>query len=274
MDAPKPSCRITGPFPWLQRAGDDRLRVVRVRLPVHPLPRELDGFTFVHLADVHLRKRWEPVLDRALAALRPLEPQLVLFTGDFVDDKLDHRPALPAVRRLLAELKTRLGTYAVTGNHDGPKLIGHLRHAPVTFINNRRVVVPRVPLELIGLGGWRARHARPEFFTRFPLNTPGLLRVVLCHYPFLVREAAFHLRPALYLTGHTHGGQVCLPGGIPVFTHDLLPRRFCAGLHDWSGTWMNVSRGLGFSHWQIRTFCPPELHVFTLVPGVADGPSG
>lgn len=228
------------------------------------LPGSLDGFTFVHLADVHLRRAWEPVLDRALRVLAPLEPQLILSTGDFVDNKLDHRPALPAVRRLLVELKTRLGTYSVTGNHDGPKLIGHLRNAPVRFLNNQRIVLRGVPLELIGLGGWHPQHARPDHFTRFPLNSPSLFRIVLCHYPFLVREAAFHLRPQLYLTGHTHGGQVCLPGGRPLLTHDLLPKRFCAGLHEWSGTWMNVSRGLGFSHWQLRTFCPPELHVFTL----------
>lgn len=264
MDELQPEIRVSGPFPWLQRAGDRRFRFVRIHLPVPGLPAVLDGFTLVHLADVHLRRVWEPVLDHAIPLVMAEGPQIVLCSGDLVEDKVDHRPALPSVHRLLDEIRTPLGTYAVTGNHDGPKLVRHLRGAPVVFVNNQRREIPGVPLEVIGLGGWRARHARGHVFHRHPPKRAGQLRVVLCHYPFLIRRASLHLEPDLYLTGHTHGGQICLPGARPLLTHDPLPKRFAAGLHRWAGVWMNVSRGLGFSHWQLRTFCPPEVHVIRL----------
>jgi hypothetical protein len=61
-------------------------------------------------------------------------------------------------------------------------------------------------------------------------------------------------------TGHTHGGQVCLPGGWPPITHDLLTRRFSSGLHRFEGNfWLSVSRGCGFSKYPIRLFCPAEV---------------
>ena len=93
-------------------------------------------------------------------------------------------------------------------------------------------------------------------------------RIVLCHFPDLF-PAARHLEPDLYLAGHTHGGQVCLPGGFPLLTHDRVPRRFCKGIHRIDKTWFIVSRGLGFSGPPIRLFCPAEAMELTLVTDMA-----
>ncbi len=70
----------------------------------------------------------------------------------------------------------------------------------------------------------------------------------------------------LVLAGHTHGGQWCLPGGRPMFTHDTLPRQTSGGMTRMGDTWLHVSRGLGCSKWNLRLWCPPEMTVITLQP--------
>jgi uncharacterized protein len=66
------------------------------------------------------------------------------------------------------------------------------------------------------------------------------------------------LSPDLILSGHTHGGQVCLPGGYPLITHDALPRAYASGVHRIGQSWLVVSRGMGFAQFCLRLFCPAE----------------
>jgi predicted MPP superfamily phosphohydrolase len=68
------------------------------------------------------------------------------------------------------------------------------------------------------------------------------------------------------LAGHTHGGQACLPGGIPIIRHDTLPRRYCRGVNRLFDTWLVVSRGMGFATRQFRVFCPAEVVELVLRP--------
>jgi hypothetical protein len=75
----------------------------------------------------------------------------------------------------------------------------------------------------------------------------------------VIRSCA-SLTPDLFLAGHTHGGQICLPGRIPIIRHDSLARRFWLGIHRVHGTWLVVNRGIGFSTaLQLRLFCPAEV---------------
>ena len=94
-------------------------------------------------------------------------------------------------------------------------------------------------------------------------RTPGVPRIILSHYPDLL-GAALPLDPDLYLTGHTHGGQICWPNGWALLTHDRLPRRFCKGVHRIGPTWYSVSNGFGFTGISLRVFCPAEVTEFTL----------
>ena len=67
------------------------------------------------------------------------------------------------------------------------------------------------------------------------------------------------LRADFFLAGHTHGGQICLPGGRPIITHDGMPRGQCKGVFRMDGTWYVVSRGFGFAGIPVRVNCPPEV---------------
>lgn len=278
-DAPiLPTVASDDPSPALQLRGDPRFRLLRVRLPIADLLPNLDGFTFLYLSDIHARTRWEPVWDSLLTRLQGAQYRLILFGGDLVENRKNPKPALPVVRRLLGEL-TRQGTtplYAILGNHDPSYLPRHLLSEPIRYLLCDRVVTSD-GIELIGLPGPHSVVSN-AFICRLPppsSRTPGVPRIVIGHYPFHILQAGHVLRPDLYLSGHTHGGQLCLPGGKPLITHDKLPKQYAADLNIFppnssaagTGTPLLVSRGLGFSNFQIRLFCPPEAHLITLVRG-------
>jgi hypothetical protein len=72
------------------------------------------------------------------------------------------------------------------------------------------------------------------------------------------------LEPDIYLSGHTHGGQICLPNGVPLLSHDSMPSRFKKGIHRIEHTWFVVSNGFGFTGLPFRVFCPAEVCELTL----------
>lgn len=246
--------------PWLHLFDFAGFEWNTVELAIPDLPAALDGVRMVHLTDLHLRTRWPKQLDEVIERVNADPPELVLITGDFVDDKRDHGPALPLVRQLVSRLRPKHGIYAVLGNHDGDLLAPRL-HAlgvRVLLLQRAEVMVNGSPLELIGLAGAERGDLEESFIARMPPRRPGVPRVVLCHYPDLIRLAA-PLHADLYLAGHTHGGQMCLPNGRALMTHDSLPRHMCKGAHDFEGTCLIVSRGFGYTTIPIRLFCPAEV---------------
>ena len=98
----------------------------------------------------------------------------------------------------------------------------------------------------------------PVFLHSLGAKPPNTVRIVLSHYPDLIRNIGF-LEADLYLTGHTHGGQICFPGRIPIIRHDSLSMKFITGINRFQQTWLVVNRGLGFSSVPIRLFCPAEV---------------
>ncbi len=221
----------------------------------------------LHLSDLHIRKRWLPAYEQLLERIASKPPDLLLFTGDFVESKRNNSPALPALRRLIEGFSTRLGCFAITGNHDGRSMAKSLEGLPIRLIQHQREMIPIAGtfIELIGLVGFRRHELDENWIRSLPPKQPGVPRIILGHYPDQIRRVR-HLEPDLYLSGHTHGGQICLPGRIPLLGHDTLPRRFRSGIHRFENTWLVVSRGFGFSGPPIRLFCPSEVIDIKLTP--------
>lgn len=256
-----PEVSRSRPGPWFMFRGPMGFEWTAARLPVPGLAPELEGFRFVHLSDLHLRGAWSKGYDELIERFEQSPPDLLLCTGDFIDDKHDHRPGLSTLRKLLPRLRSRLGTYGILGNHDVDVLQPYLRDMGVNVINGSRAVLQSgggASLELVGFPGLARTDLDAHFVARQPPKSPGTLRIVLSHYPDQFRRAK-PLAPDLYLAGHTHGGQICFPGGLPLITHDRMPRRHCKGIHRLDGTWFIVSRGLGFSGIPARLFCPSEV---------------
>ena len=268
-----------------------------VLLPHCLVPPPGRSLRIVHLTDLHAHRQWMPAWEALLGELDADEPDLILFTGDFVEDKHDHRPAIPLVRRFIDRLHARLGVFGILGNHDTdllplnvprwttlqllvgeqvriddplPRANAPKCHpdAPQGHAGDRQdpdnvslVRVDGAPpaIDLIGLPGVHREDVHPELLASFPPRRPGDLRIVMTHYPDTAPAIAAALAPDLVFAGHTHGGQICLPGGRPIITHDRLPHAMSRGLHHVGDSLLIVNRGLGFSGYPLRTFCPAEV---------------
>src|SRR5690349_1546522 len=95
--------------PWLQLFEQKGFEWNFIELPIANLPPGLTGFRVLHLTDLHLRPAWRNAYDELHRRIRSSPPDLLLITGDFVDDRHDHRPALGVVQKFLAGLQSRLG---------------------------------------------------------------------------------------------------------------------------------------------------------------------
>jgi predicted MPP superfamily phosphohydrolase len=233
---------------------------VDAQLPIPGLPGELDGFRILHISDVHVRRFWDPAYDDLISRVRANPPDLIAITGDFAENRYDHRGELSTIRRFVGGLKSRLGTVAILGNHDGDLMRPTLAALNLTAVDHRRLSLHSgsATLELIGIAGVEREDFDPVFLRSLGGKPPNTVRILMSHYPDLIRQTGF-LQADLYLTGHTHGGQICFPGRIPILRHDSLSMKFITGINRFRQTWLVVNRGLGFSSVPIRLFCPAEV---------------
>ena len=254
--------------PVLQLGLIRRFEWTDITLPISSLPPALDGLRILHLSDLHLHHAYHPAYYELAERVQTDPPDLIFLTGDFVENKIDFRPAWPIVERVVSGLRARLGMFAVTGNHDGDLIVPRLASLGLRVLTTDalRLDIDGHALELIGLAGAKRRDLHNAFLQSLPPKDPSVPRIVLAHYPDLLRRIP-HLRADVVLAGHTHGGQVCLPGGVPIIRHDKLPRRFASGVHRIGAdqqTWLVVSRGMGFSKYAVRLFCPAQVVDITL----------
>ena len=260
---PRPTLAAGGP--WLQFGSLRGLALRQCPLEIQNLPAALEGFRILHISDLHMTKRWHDGYNAAIETIAALDVDVILCTGDIVEDKHTHIPAMPQVRRLLPAMKSRLGFYSVLGNHDNYKLGRDLRDMGIKMLDGERQEISGAPspIELIAAPGHRREHFSEGFAARFAPPTQAVPRIVMAHFPDHYPKLA-PLAPDIFLCGHTHGGQICLPGGWPIFRHDSSPRALCRGQHRRGNTHYIVNHGFGCSMWNLRLFCPPEIILITL----------
>jgi uncharacterized protein len=253
---PKRSCK----GPWFQYHDAVGFEWNTIDLPIDHLPAELDGFRILHLSDLHCQPHWQTAYDDLLDRIHGDEPDLILITGDIVDFIRDPDLCLPTTRRFLNGLRAPAGILGILGNHDVTLYPGELNSTPLRLIDGKRLLIPakKKLLELIATPGPEREDYPRGFEKQFPTKTPGIPRIILSHYPDHIRKMKI-LHPDVFLTGHTHGGQANLPGGVPILRHDSLAIKYFQGIHRYEDTWFVVNRGLGFSTLPIRVFCPAEV---------------
>jgi uncharacterized protein len=262
-----------------------RLRRERVRA-LEPGQAPL---TVLHLSDLHLT-----VADtRRVAFLERLaaEPvDLVVLTGDMLGEPAALDPVLEALGRF----RPRLGAVAVLGSNDywaprfrnplgyflGPssrrrrssgrnpwrELVDGLEAQGWTVLSNRRDRLGDV--ELAGMDDPHIRRDDPGVAVPANGEVPPRLRLGVVHSPYRRALDAFERNGyGLLLAGHTHGGQVRLPGVGALVTNCDLPRDRVRGLSRWGSSWLHVSAGLGTSKYApFRFACRPEASLLEVVP--------
>jgi len=250
---------VTGAVTYGVAYERHQIGVTHASLPVSDLPPALDGLRIGFLTDVH-HSYTVPASDvtHAVELVMEQRPDLVVLGGDYVT--FGDRAFVGPVAELLAPLQAPHGVFAILGNHDDdrdmPAALSQ-RHIEVLKDARTRLEVRGEGLELAGVRFWTRK---PEDVARVLRKAATETVILLAHDPRRLSEASALNVPAV-LSGHTHGGQVVLPG-----VGAVARRRFpvLAGLGSRKNTSIFVSRGIGTVYVPVRINCPPEVAMITL----------
>ncbi len=234
------------------------------RVPVPRLPAAMAGFRVVHITDIHA----SPVVPMEFVRgvvdeINADPPDVVALTGDFLTADRDWARR---VATELGRLEPRHGTFAILGNHDywcdGALMSRELEAAGVHHLRNASTVLDG--LRLVGIDDhWTGNDDLDAALAGVASDEPTVL---LMHSPDLLFPAS-EGGIDVALAGHTHGGQVRIPGwGALIVPSD---HGFQMGWYEQGATRMYVNRGLGTLELKVRTFCRPEVAEFVLEPSVA-----
>ena len=245
----------------IRRARD--VRLVERELRFANLPAAFDGYRLLHLTDLHLDGL--PQLDDAIAGLARGKPvDLSVWTGDYrFRVHGAYEQVLPGIAKILGAISASDGHVATLGNHDPAALVGPLEQLGLRVLTNETVTIRRGADTLHVTGLDDVHYFYTDAAAAALAGAPTGFRIALVHSPEAAPLAA-GAGYALYLCGHTHGGQVCLPGGMPILTNSALHWRHAWGLWRRGDMLGYTSNGAGTSGLPVRFFSRGEVTLLTL----------
>ena len=255
-------CKMTGMY----KRGYHNYLNIKVRhnkIHLKNLPQAFHGFRILQLADLH--SDLDPKLpDAVIKAIQGLEYDICVNTGDFRNLTYDcQKASMHTTERIYAHIHQTC--YAILGNHDFIEKVPTLEAMGIRVLLNESVKIERE-----GQHFWLAGVDDPNLYrtddvVRAMRNIPkGDLVLLLAHSPEAYQkaeEAGAHIM----LSGHTHGGQICLPGGIIVTKHAEVAHKYCRGVWRYKKLKGYTSRGTGASSVPLRFNCRPEVTIHHLL---------
>lgn len=253
--------RLSGMF-WLGRANASRVEIRTNEILSEQLPEAFDGYTILHLSDLHADMNPRAIVS-VTQLVRGLEFDLCVMTGDFRGKTFgDYRPCLVGLNRVREAIKSDV--YAVLGNHDTIMMAPDMEQMRIRILLNEFVAIERGSDQIYLAGIDDAHFFRVDNIEKAAESIPeDAYSILLSHTPEIYRQAS-HAGFNLLLAGHTHGGQICLPGGIPIILDAALPRHMGRGAWRHGGMAGYTSRGAGASIVPVRFNCPPEITLHRL----------
>jgi predicted MPP superfamily phosphohydrolase len=248
--------KLSGIF-WRGQRNAERVQVRHNYIRLRRLPPVFNGFTILHISDLHV--------DMSEGAMRRLEELLPGLKFDVCAITGDYRGAtfgpFDAALEGMKQLRSYLGkiVYTVLGNHDTIRMVPGLEGMRIRVLLNECEPIS-LSGESIYLAGIDDAHFyQVDNIEKAASNIPrDAFCILLSHTPEVYRQAA-HAGFDLLLSGHTHGGQICLPGSIPITLSSVLPRRFGSGAWNYHDMVAYTSVGAGSSIVAVRINCPPEI---------------
>lgn len=241
------------------------IQVVENTVRIPHLPTEFEGYTILQLSDLHADLHPD-FPERVKALIAPLNYDCLALTGDYrTCTYSDHSGATAATIDIVSVAKAPV--YAVLGNHDCLAKVPVMEEAGIRFLLNEHVVLQRGDAELYLIGIDDPNFYQTHCFERSMSGVPAeAAKVLLSHSP-QTHGAAAEVGIDFVLSGHTHGGQICLPGGFILMHDGSAPRRVLAGSWREDQTQGYTSRGTGASGLPARLNCPAEVTLHTLRRG-------
>lgn len=226
------------------------------------LPVAFNGYTILHISDLHLDMNPE-LPEKLVEKVHRLDYDICVLTGDYrASTRGSIDPAIIALEILRPHIKQPV--FAILGNHDSIRMVQPMEAMDIHVLLNESV-----PLEKNGESIYLAGIDDPHYYRADNLEktSDGIpidaLSILLSHSPEMYRNAA-HAGFDVMLSGHTHGGQICLPGGIPIMCNIACPRRYCRGSWHHHQLQGYTSVGSGSSIVDVRLNCPPEITLHKL----------
>lgn len=252
------------------------LQLKKIEIPLARLPVAFDGFTIAQLSDFHYEEHFSAVpVRKSVELVNHLQPDLIVFTGDFVtvpmfmpERHAHHHSANSAFpcAQVLSQMQAGMGKFAVLGNHD----VYENRSLVISALHAHHIPVLQngsIPIERGGARFWLAGiddalEGAPDLGATIEKIPNNEAIVLLAHEPDFADETALS-RVDLQLSGHSHGGQVWIPGiGAPWLPS--LARKYPRGLYKVGKLIVYTNIGIGTIRAPVRINCVPEVTLITL----------
>jgi predicted MPP superfamily phosphohydrolase len=250
---------------WRGRSNTVRVQTRHNRIQLPELPAAFDGFTLLHLSDMHVDMS-QDAMHRLIELLHEIDYDICVLTGDYRGKTYGpFEETLEGMARVRVHLKEPV--YGVLGNHDTIRMVPGLEEMGIQMLLNESICIERGDecIHLVGIDD--AHYYRVDNIEKAASGIHHTeFSILLSHTPEIYRQAA-HADFNLLLSGHTHGGQVCLPGKIPITLDSVLPRHMGSGAWEYHNMIGYTSVGVGSSVVSVRFNCLPEITLHSLHQG-------
>jgi hypothetical protein len=248
--------KLTGLY-WRGQKNTERIAIRHNTVERDDVPSNFDGFTILQISDLHADMN--PGAMRRLVEILPAAKyDICVLTGDYRGQTFGpFEAALEGVALVCSCLKPPV--YGVLGNHDTIRMVPALEEMGIRMLLNESETITREGQSIHIAGIDDAHYFRADNIQNAAAAIPhDEFSILLSHTPEIYRQAA-HADFSLLLSGHTHGGQICLPGSIPITLDSVLPRRMGSGRWEYHKMAGYTSVGAGSSIVAVRFNCPPEI---------------
>jgi len=240
------------------------IKVENARIIHNDLPSGFDNTRILLITDLHV-DGIDILAEKIISTIDKIDYDFCILGGDYsFGHKQQGESAHPKMRLLAAELTRKSRVFGVLGNHDMYSMAKVLGECGVEMLINEGVRLEKHGDEIYLAGLDDCHYYGADNITLADSQADReAFKIVVCHSPERYKEAA-EAGYRLYLAGHTHGGQICLPGGLAVVTNATVPREMLKGKWRCQKMIGYTSRGVGSSGIAVRFSCPPEITLITL----------
>lgn len=244
----------------LRRRGMRNALNIAIRhnpIRIKGLPSSFNDFIILHLSDLHLDMH-QALPQAMIERLRTIECDLAVLTGDFRAKTFGpYTPAMETMEMVRAHINAPV--YGVLGNHDTIRMVPCLESMDIRMLLNESIAIERGSDRLYLSGIDDPHYYRADNLEKACESIPHeAISILLSHSPEIYQHAA-HAGFDVMFCGHTHGGQICLPGGYPIMYNARCPRQFCSGVWQYHQLIGYTSVGAGVSIVDARLNCRPEI---------------
>lgn len=250
---------------FMHKKGQQNARNILIKhnsIRLQNLHEDFEGFTILHLSDLHVDMDEQATLS-LIQKIREVDYDICVMTGDYRARTYgDIDASIAAMHKVRVHLKQEV--YAVLGNHDSILMVPALEEMGVKLLLNESMLITKGKGEIYLAGVDDAHYFEADDVSKAGNGiSPTIPSILLSHTPAIYQQAA-DVGFDVIFSGHTHGGQICLPGGIPITLDSDCPRFVGKGAWRHNNMQGYTSVGAGTSVVNVRINCPPEITLHTL----------